>query len=184
MPTRDTFIIPEDGYAVGYGRDKGSFRVYISLVLAAVGLAVYILRGSEISLVLAVLFAMSAYYFYPLIETGRARLGANEYGIFIEGFGVVAWRAIESITVHSYAIRTIMRYELHIKLSRDIERAVVVDWRSLPYHRLLMKLPWQMTYDNVLRINLEPFDHRPDQILRALQWYHARYGRMQGMTRT
>ena len=176
MQDKNIFDVPADGYAIGYASGKGAFRVYISLVFAALGLAFYILRGSEIALVLAILFAMSAFYFYPLVEAGRSRLGANEYGVFIEGFGLVDWRAIDDIRVQSHAIRTIMRHELQIKLSREMTRAVIADWRKLPLHRLLMKLPWHMTPDNILRINLEPFEHTPDHILRALKWYKGKFG--------
>ena len=37
------------------------------------------------------------YYNMPLLETGRPTIGANQYGIFIQAFGLIRWRAIERI---------------------------------------------------------------------------------------
>ncbi|MFM1816892.1 MAG: hypothetical protein RLZ98_3587, partial [Pseudomonadota bacterium] len=153
------------GYAVGYGRDKGAFRVYISLVLAAVFLAIWWFRGSEIALAIGIFFGVAGYYFYPLVETGKVRLGAGQYGVFIEGFGVIPWRSIRDIRLSTYAVRTMMMHDLEIELSSALPKALMADWRSLPYHRLLMKLPWSMGRDNVVRVNLEPFEGEPDSIV-------------------
>lgn len=164
------------GFAVGYGKDKGNFRVYVCFVVSVVCLLGWFFRGSEIALALAVFFGATGYYFYPLVETGKARLGAGEHGVFIEGFGVVPWRAIEKIELSTYAVRTIEVNELTLKLGRSLPNALIADWRSLPYHRLLMKLPWSMTRDNTVRINLEPFANRPDEIVAALQRCRRYFG--------
>lgn len=156
------------GFTLGYGRGKGTFRVYICLALAAVFGYGWYATGSEIALVVAAFFAATGYYFYPLIETRRIRLGAGEHGVFIEGLGVIPWRAIKDIRLNTYAVRSIEVNELDIELSRRLPKALIADWRSLPYHRLLMKLPWSMTRNNVVRINLEPFAESPDEIVGTL----------------
>lgn len=157
-----------NGFAVGYAPGKGTFRVYICLAVAAVFVCLWALRGSEIALALAAFFGVTGYYFYPLIETAKARLGAGEHGVFIEGFGIVPWRAIQDIELSTYAVRSIEVNELHIKLARALPNALIADWRSLPYHRLLMKLPWSMSRDNVVRVNLEPFAGMAEEIVAAL----------------
>jgi len=164
------------GFAIGYGKEKGNFRVYVCLFVSVFLLLVWLYRSSEIALALAVFFGATGYYFYPLIETDNARLGAGEYGIFIEGFGVIPWRSIESIELNTNAIRTIEVNELTLKLAKPLPDALIADWRSLPYHRLLMKLPWTMTRDNTVRINLEPFSRSPDEIVSALQRCRRRSG--------
>lgn len=168
MPEREQ-TQGSSGFAIGYGKDKGSFRVYVCLVIFIICLLAWLLRGSEIAFALAVFFGGTGYYFFPLIETEKARLGAGEYGIFIEGFGVIPWRSIEDIKLSTYAVRTIEINELTLKLAQSLPSALIADWRSLPYHRLLMKLPWTMTRDNTVRINLEPFASQPDEIVAALQ---------------
>ena len=164
------------GYTIGYAQEKGSFRVYICLSLAAVAALVWILRSSEVALAIAVAFGAVGYYFFPLVETGKARLGAGQYGIFIEGFGIIPWRAVKDIRLSTFAVRTLTINELHIELATTLPNALIADWRSLPWYRLLMKLPWSMTRDNVIRINLEPFASTPEQIRDALVRNRTHFG--------
>lgn len=157
------------GYTVHYGREKGQFRVF---VLSGVGIAftaVAFYVGSELMLTLGIAALGTAYYFLPLIESSRARLGANQYGIFVEGLGLVGWRSIEKIEKIHIAVRTIMTYELQITLKQPVEKALLADWRKMSVFRLLMRLPWTMGHNNVIRISLEPFDDPPDEIERTLK---------------
>ena len=61
----------------------------------------------------------------------RPRLGANQYGIFIEGLGLIGWRSIEKIDTVHIAVRTMMTHELQIKLSQPLEQALLADWRKM-----------------------------------------------------
>lgn len=160
---------PQTGFAIGYARDKGTFRVFVSFALFVVFACVWYFYSSELALGVAVFFVLTAYYFFPLVETDKVRLGAGEYGLFIEGFGVVPWRAIGEVRLSTYAVRTIQVNELLIQLSKPLPKALMADWRSLPFYRLLMKLPWSMGRDNVVRVNLEPFAGSPDKIVAALK---------------
>ncbi|MBU2533949.1 MAG: hypothetical protein KKB37_14505 [Alphaproteobacteria bacterium] len=155
------------GFAMAYAKGKGAFRVYIAFVACAVFLVAGILRGSEIAYFLAFLAGGTSFYFYPLTETDRPRIGAGEHGIFIEGFGLIPWRSVRDISLSTYYVRSIQVSELHIALSRQVPNALAADWRQIPFYRLLMKLPWQMRSDNIVRINLEPFPGTPEEILRA-----------------
>lgn len=163
------------GFAIGYARGKGSFRVFITTGLAIALIVAAAKTGSNIALVLGAFFAVAAFYFFPLIETGRPRLGAGEYGIFIEGFGVIGWRSVAGIRLASRAIRAITVHELEITLSRGLGEAVIADWRALPYHRLLMRLPWRMPDDETILVDLEPFQGEPqqtvDEIVRRWRYY-------------
>jgi len=166
----------QTGFALSYARGKGEFRVYITFAAAGMFLAFWILRGSEVALLLAVLAAGTGFYFYPLIEAGRTRIGAGEHGIFIEGFGLIPWRSVEDISLMTYAVRSLEVSELHIKLSRSLPGALAADWRSLPWHRLLMKLPWVMKSDGIVRINLEPFPGKPAEIERVFRQQRRYFG--------
>jgi len=157
-----------DGFAVGYARDKGSFRVYILGLASAGFLATAAAGGGLPALLLGSLAGGTAYYFYPLIETNKPRLGAGQYGLFVDGFGVIAWRAVEDLLLRTYAVRSIEQKELHIKLREPLERALVADWRRPPWYRMAMRVPWAMTHDNVVRINLEPFPGPPEDLHREL----------------
>lgn len=164
------------GFAVGYAKGKGTFRVIITAALAILLTGATIQTGSNVALALAAFFAVAAFYFFPLIETGRPRLGAGEHGIFVEGFGVLAWRSVSDIRLASRAVRSILVQELQITLSRPLSQAVIADWRDLPYHRLLMRLPWRMPNENTIYVNLEPFGGDPEQIVAEIKRRWRYYG--------
>ncbi|MBX9591742.1 MAG: hypothetical protein K2X43_20820 [Hyphomonadaceae bacterium] len=164
------------GYSVSYGREESTFAVLVVWVLAAVALAAAWLTGLTIWLALGVAAAGYAYYNFPLLETGRPTLGANQYGIFIQAFGLIRWRAIDGIDLISMAERDTTIHELQIKLRVPFGSALVADWRKQPLHRALMRLPWSMTHDNVVRVRLGPLNQPADEIHRTLtrMWRHFR----------
>jgi hypothetical protein len=164
------------GYSVAYVRDDIYFPVYITAALAAIfGTAAWI-TGAIYWLPLAVVAAGFTYYNIPLLETGRPTIGANQYGIFIQAFGLIRWRAIERIDLAEIAERAMTVHELQIALGAPIGTALVADWRKQPFHRLLMRLPWRMDHNGVVRVNLEPFDQPPDVVHRTFlrMWRHYR----------
>jgi len=165
-----------NGYTVAYSRDETQFPIYVLAAAAAVFLTSSLFTGSMILFTLGAVAAGATYYNYPLLETGRPRIGANQYGIFIEGFGVIRWRAIDRIDLVPIAVRVMTINELQIALKMPLQSALIADWRNLPWHRLLMRLPWSMSPSNVVRVNLEPFEREPEDIHRAMlrMWRYYR----------
>lgn len=168
MTARDQGSEPA-GYTIGYASGKGFVRVYLASGLALAFATAAYQTGNNIAIILAAAFAVVAFYNYPLIEADDARIGANEYGLFIEGFGLIAWRGIANLRISSRAVRSIEINELEITLSRPLAGAVIADWRKLPYHRLLMRLPWRMPSDDKVLVDLEPFAAEPPRILSEIQ---------------
>lgn len=164
------------GYTVAYGGDETQFPVYAIGVLSAAMLSGGIYSLHMIWFVLGIMAASYAYYNFPLTETGRPVVGGNEYGVFIQGFGIIRWSAIDRIELVPIAVRVLTINELQIALKVPLGKALLADWRKQPLWRLLMRLPWSMTYQNIIRINLEPFDQPPDEVHRTLQrmWKHFR----------
>jgi hypothetical protein len=155
------------GYSVAYGRDDSYFPVYVTAALAAIFFTAAWITATSYWLALAVAAAGFTYYNIPLLETGRPTIGANQYGIFIQAFGLLRWRAIERIDLVEIAERAMTVHELQIALNTALTSALVADWRRQPIHRLLMRLPWRMDHKGVLRVSLEPFDRPPDEIHRT-----------------
>jgi hypothetical protein len=164
------------GYSVAYSRDDTYFPVYITAALAAILVTASWITGEAYWLVPAAAAAAFTYYNIPLLETGRPTIGANQYGIFLQAFGLIRWRAIERIDLAEIAERAMTVHELQIVLSTPLGSALVVDWRRQPRWRLLMRLPWRMSHNNMVRVNLEPFDQPPDVIHRTFlrMWRYYR----------
>lgn len=165
------------GYTVAYARDEAPFPVYLASTVAAAMLTGAIWRGDVIMFLVALVPAGFAYYNLPLAEVGRPRIGANQYGIFIEGFGIVQWRAIEDIRRVEIAVRSWTTNELQVKLkAQPLSRSLIADWRRQPILRRLMRVPWRMAHDNTIRIALDAFEQEPSDIDRNFQrmWRHYR----------
>jgi hypothetical protein len=163
------------GYSVTYGREEIQAPVYVVAVLSAAMLAAAFVTGSTLWMVLGVATAGVAYYNVPLLER-RPIVGANQYGIFIQGLGLIRWSAIDHIDLVEIAVRASTIHELQIGLKTRLSSALVADWRKQPFWRSLMRLPWSMARSNVIGVNLEPFNQEPDEIHRTLQrlWRHYR----------
>jgi hypothetical protein len=158
----------QEGFILPYnGTDAARFHVLAAI--AAATFAAWLTWGYQLLSITAILSACSAYYFFPFTERSRVRLGANQYGLFIDGFGLIAWRAISDISLVTYSVRTLEMQELHIKLKQPVSSALLADWRRLPIWRLLMRLPWTMGYDNIVRINLQPFALPAGEICHTIQ---------------
>ncbi len=155
----------ERGYHLAYGKDSGDFRFNVMAIITVMACGMFAATGYDTLLVVGAATGCVAYYFYPLKER-KPRIGAGQYGIFIDGFGLISWRAIADIKHIVYASRFSETDELQIQLKTSLDNALLVDWRDLPIWRLLMKLPWTMTHDNVVRIQLAPFASPPEDIHR------------------
>ncbi len=157
----------QEGFILPYNRADAA-RFHVLAGIAAASFAAWSVWHFQPLLILAVLAGCPAYYFFPFTENRRPRLGANQYGLFIDGFGLIAWRSISDISLVTYSVRTLEMEELHIKLGKPVQSALLADWRRLPIWRLLMRLPWQMGHDNIVRINLQPFAPPADQVHRTI----------------
>lgn len=159
------------GYTVAYDRDEIQFPVYAVLAIGGALLA----RGVMIDNIFLVAIGIAAigyvYHNYPLLETGRPRLGAGQYGVFVEGLGIIAWRSINDIDIVAGDHRGVVHRELRLSLSRPIGSALIVDWRKRPVHRFLMRLPWASRGPTTIDIPLDVFDQPADDI-------HATFVRM------
>ena len=133
------------GYSVAYQRDDAYFPVYVTAALAAMFFTAAWVTGAAYWLAPAAMAAGFTYYNIPLLETGRPTIGANQYGIFIQAFGLIRWRAIERIDLVQIAERAMTVHELQIVLNAPLGSALVADWRKQPFYRAPMRLPWRNT---------------------------------------
>lgn len=148
----------ESGYILPYGERSADFNFNAMALLAVFFFVLTFILAYPPVLLPAAGAAGVAYYYYPLTERRKPRLGAGQYGVFVDGLGLISWRAIADIDTISFTSRLAQTHELRITLNRPLDDALLADWRKLPLWRMLMKLPWHMPSDEVVCIPLEPFD--------------------------
>ena len=155
------------GYTVHYAKGETQFPVYLLAFLATVLIAGSLVGANVYAFVFGIAAAAFAYYFNPMLETSRPVIGANEYGVFIQGFGILKWRAVKKIDLVPVAVRAMTTHHLKITLDQPLGSALVADWRKLPWYRRGMRLLWSMSPENIVMITLDPLDQEPDEIFRT-----------------
>lgn len=164
------------GYTVHYDKDEAPFPFYVAGALSVALIVGSFVIGWQLLFLLGLIALGIAYYNYPLSETYSPCIGANQYGIFIQGLGLIKWRAIDRMDLAEIAVRVLTLHELQIVLNQPLGTALIADWRKVPTYRILMRLPWKMSHNNLIRINLEPLDQSPEDVHRTLvrMWRHYR----------
>jgi hypothetical protein len=165
------------GYTLAYERNEIQFPVYVVVLLGMAFTAAAAATDIIILFGLALCAFGFAFYNYPLLEIGRPRVGASQYGIFAEGLGIIAWRAVTGIEMVPVNLRGAVSHELRITLQEPFERALLADWRKRPAHRFLMRLPWSMAARDVIRIPLDVLDRPAAEIhhsfMRMMRFYRT-----------
>ena len=156
------------GYTVAYDREEIQFPVYILILVGAAMIAGGIAKGIVILFALGLCALGFAYHNFPLLETGRPRLGAGEYGMLLEGLGIISWRGIKSIDLVPVHGRGVIDLELHIDIRPPLDSALIADWRKRSPLRILMRLPWSMNGKTIVRVPLGILDRPAEEIHSAL----------------
>ncbi|MGF1622804.1 MAG: hypothetical protein ACFCUR_19630 [Rhodomicrobiaceae bacterium] len=165
----------ELSYVLPYAPRSGDFNFNAMALIAVLFLGLCIVSAYAPLLAVAAAAGSVAYYYYPLKES-TPRIGAGQYGVFIDGLGLISWRAIDSIEAVPFTSRLAQTYELQIRLNRPLDAALLADWRKLSIWRLLMKLPWHMKTGDLVRIPLEPFEPPASEIHEAFTRLWKRFG--------
>ena len=163
------------GYTVSYDREEIQFPVYVSLILGAALLFAAVAKESFVLLLLSLVVVGFVFHNYPLLETGKIRLAANQDGLFIDGLGLLAWKAIDDIDIVDVVVRANAYKELEISLSRPLALSLLEDGRNAPLLRRLMRKPYYLRRRNV-RVPLEVFDQPAEEIFGSLKrkWNYNR----------
>lgn len=165
------------GYSVAYKRSDIAFPVIAAAIMTVGFSAAAFGSGQPFWLIFAVASAAATYHNFPLLETGRPTIGANQYGMFIQGLGLIGWRSISRIDLVPVANRSMTVSQLRIALAIPMASALVADWRKRPWHRQLMRLPWNSPAPGVIEVALDPLDQLPGQVhetlLRMWRYYRS-----------
>jgi hypothetical protein len=145
-------------YTIGYDQEDIHFPVYAMTALAVALIGAGAVKGLPVLVAVGLLPAAVAYYNLPLLESGRPRIGSGQYGLFVEGLGLISWRAVESIETIEMIERAGTSHDLVIELKKPIPEALLADWRSRPLLRRAMRLPWRMSSKTEIHIPLDVLD--------------------------
>ncbi len=148
---------------VNYLSGSGDMMAYGGIVLAALGVLAWVVQGQAVFLMMVPVGLVVSAYFYPLVEKGVVRLGADSRGLFFEQIGVVPWAAIKSVRHQQKALRTLRLHTLHVEL-RDAPENVVSEPDSVPFYKQFMARSWKRQ-DNVLSVDLHPLASDPINLL-------------------
>jgi len=165
------------GYSVAYKRSDIAFPVVAAAILTVGFCAAALGTGYAFWLLFAVGSAAATYHNYPLLETGRPTIGANQYGMFVQGLGLIGWRSIKRIDLVPVANRSMTVNQLQIALAVPLASALVADWRKRPWHREMMRLPWTSPSPGVIEVSLDPLEQLPGEVhetlLRMWRYYRS-----------
>lgn len=174
-PINDQDIV---GYVVAYEREELSFPVYLVAGIACAFVAAGAVKDIPLLFLPGIAAAAYAFYNIPLTETGKPRLGAGQYGLFIEGLGLIKWSSIEKIDVLPVDVRGVACHDMMLTLRSTLAEALLVDWRDRPLLRRLMRLPWSLRKGNRVRIPLDIMDRPVAEVhqtfLRLWRYYRGR----------
>lgn len=164
------------GYTVAYERDELSFPVYLLAGIAFALVAGGLYKQMPLLVVLGFVPLTGFYYNLPLLETGRWRIAAGQYGFVLEGLGLIDWRAIDGIDLVTKDERGASSYELHVDLKVPVAKALILDWRRRSFLRSLMRLPWSWAAPRKIRVPLDIMDKPAAEIHATLQrmWRYYR----------
>lgn len=157
-------------FAVPYRKGSGEGLVYGGLIAGAIALAVFMTAGEPLYVAVAFVGLAATYYFYPLIETGRPQLGANDDGLYVAGIGFVDWAEIAQLELFRTSVRMIVMNTLIVTLARPLDEAVVKREKRSPW-RLAMTRCYTRKSPTRIEIPLHPLRGDADEILARLKAY-------------
>lgn len=155
----EAHIKPDGGRALVVGS---------AIIGGAAVLAGLILSEPLLVVVALVAFAVSLYN-YPLLAQREAHLAASLQGLELDGLGLLAWRAIQSMEFDGTKTLTL---NLNGKLDNSVKQSE--DASAL---RTLQVTLWKMQGPQTLTLDLSHYFEEPDDIHRAIR---ARYEHSQG----
>jgi hypothetical protein len=148
----------------------------VLLILAALLVYASIAEGSAVLMFLGLFPGCFAFHNFPLLETGKTRLAANQDSLFIDGLGRIGWRFVKSISLAEIVVRGSAYSEADIALDAPLATALVDDGRNMKFYRRLMRKPFYLKSSRIIRVPLEIFDRPPEDIVASLSriWIHNR----------
>ena len=157
---------PPRSLGVNYLPGSGDMMAYGGLVMAALGVLAFFVQGHPVFLIMVPVGLTVSAYFYPLIEKGVVRLGADQRGLFFERLGIIPWAAVKSVRHEQRALRSLRLHTLHVEL-RAAPETVVIEHDPVPFWKMLMAKAWKRNGNTIL-VDLHPLAKDPVNLVDRL----------------
>ncbi|WP_162901310.1 hypothetical protein [Breoghania sp. L-A4] len=157
-------------FAIGYRKGTGEGLVYGGLFVAGLGGVAVATGSGPAFLVLIAAGLLATFHYYPLVEAGRPKLGANAGGLFIEGIGFIDWAEIADLELYRTSVRSIVLSNLIVTLTRPLEDAVVKR-EAQPVWRMLMARCYTRKTPTRIEVPLHTMQGDAEEILALLRAY-------------
>lgn len=157
---------PPRSIGVNYLPGTGDMMAYGGVVLAALGVLTWVVRGDPIFLWMVPIGVGAAAYFYPLIEKGVVRLGADSRGLYFERLGIIPWGSIKQVRHKQRALRNLRLHTLEVDVSGPL-REVAIDQEPEPIWKRYMSKAWSADGETI-SVELHPLAKDPTDFLEHL----------------
>lgn len=157
---------PPRSLGVNYLSGTGDMMAYGGVVLAGLGVLAFFVQGQFVFLLMVPVGLAVSAYFYPLIEEGVVRLGADQHGLFFERLGIIPWAAIKSVRHEQRALRTLRLHTLRVEL-RAAPESVVTEHDPAPFWKAFMAKAWKREGNTIL-VELHPLAKDPVNLVDRL----------------
>ncbi|TYC52778.1 hypothetical protein FMN50_16415 [Rhodobacterales bacterium] len=164
-------------FTVSFNSTQSKGIVFGSLAIGIMFAAIGLIADIPLLILAAAAPLASAYWYYPMIETGRPQLGANEDGLYVERIGFIDWGAIRMTDVKRKKVRNVVeQIHLDVLLTRSME-AAVNKGQTTPLWKKYMMRNWKRTKREhgreLIAIDLRTLDADPDEILTRIRAFKA-----------
>lgn len=165
-PFDDTATDAPRSLGVNYVSGAGDMMVYGGVVVVALGVLATFVQGNPVFLTMCPIGLAVSAYFYPLIEKGVVRIGADNRGLFFEGLGILPWQAIKAVHHQQRALRTLRLHTLYVELN-GAPADVVIEPSPAPVWKQFMAKAWK-SHGTVITAELHPLAKDPVELVNRL----------------
>jgi hypothetical protein len=139
----------------------GGLAVAVVLAIAAKG------AGSAALWVAAAAALLIALHNWPLVRQLSTAMSVSDYGVFLDGLGLVGWNGINAARVEERKLGKTTLPELVLDVDAEALKTVMARTPAGGFRRLQYR-PWRVAGGHLLRVDLQPLGVDPQALLAAI----------------
>lgn len=139
----------------------GGLVAAVVLALAAQG------AGGAVLWIAALIALLLALHNWPLVRQLSAALSVSEYGLYLDGLGLVPWESVQAARVEERKLGKTALPELVVDVDAEALKAVMAAPPVGALRRLQYR-PWRVAGGRLLRVDLTPLGVDPKGLIAAI----------------